>query len=74
MPIHTAPEEIYFLNEVEQPRHVHEAKKCGGNRDDARGCVARDKLADAQPQNEQNEKARLKVVNPRGRGGNPKPA
>ena len=55
-------EEIDFLNEVQQPRHVHQPEKRRRNGQDARRVALGNELTDAQAQHEDDQEAGLKIV------------
>src|SRR5579862_7429490 len=50
-------EKIDFLDEVQEPRHVHQAEERRRDGDQARGTVARNELPHAQAQHEQDDEA-----------------
>ena len=60
-------EKVDLLNEVQKPRHVHQPEKRGRNREQAGGVAARSELPHAQSEHEEDEKARLEIVDARRR-------
>ena len=64
-----AGKEIDLLDEVQQPRHIHEAEQRGGDGGQAGLVVFGHELAHAQAEHEQDEEAGLKVVHARGAAG-----
>lgn len=63
-------EVVYFLDEVEQVRDIHQAEQCGGNGDEARGAGFGNELAHAQPKDEEDQEGCFEIVDvgwPRGR-------
>ncbi len=64
-----AGEKIDFLDEVQQPRYIHQAKKRRGDGRDSSRVGFRHKLPHAQTEHEQNQKTRFKIVHARGRTG-----
>ena len=64
-----ARKEIDLLNEVQQPRHIHQSEQgCGYGKDSSR-VTAGGKLPKTQPEHEEDQKARFEVVHPRRRTG-----
>ena len=60
-------EKVDLLDEIQKPRHVHQPEKRGRNRENARGVAARSELPHAQSEHEEDEKARLEIVDARRR-------
>src|SRR2546422_1742209 len=59
-------EEIDFLDEIQEPGHIHEAEQGGGNSQNTCGVAPRKELAEAQAEDKQNEENGLKIIHPRG--------
>src|SRR5439155_1695535 len=68
MAIH-ARKEIDLLNEIQQPRHIHQAEQRRRNRQNSGGIAFRKELPSAKPQDEQDQEAGLKIVDSGGRTG-----
>jgi hypothetical protein len=66
-PIARRKREIDFLDEVQQPRHIHQSEQRRGNRQDSRGVGFGDELPHAQSEHEQNQEAGFKIVHAGGR-------
>ena len=64
-----AGKEIDFLDEIQQPGDIHQAKQRGGNGENAGGIASRKELPQAKAQHEQDQKAGFEIVDPRRRAG-----
>lgn len=62
-------EEVNFLDKVEEPGDVHEAKEGSGNGEDAGGVAAREELAEAKAQDKEDKEAGFEVVDTGGAAG-----
>src|SRR5213082_1864672 len=65
-----AGEKIYFLNEVQQPGHVHQTEERGRDGQDAGGVTAGEESADTQTEHKKNEEAGFEIVGAGGGAGN----
>src|SRR4051812_5693098 len=60
-------EEINFLDEIQQPRHIHQAEQRRRNGKNAGGVGFGNELSDAKSENKQNDEAGFEIVDA-GRG------
>jgi hypothetical protein len=61
-------EEIYFLDEVEEIRHIHQSEQRGGNGNQAGGVGFGNELPNAEAKHEKDKKAGFEIVCGRGLG------
>jgi len=72
MSFHTPAEEIDFLNKVQQPRHVHEAKERCGNGDNTLVVLRETNCRMHNPKTNRIKKLVSKIIDPRRRSRGPK--